>query len=59
MNNLLRLLFIIGIGITSCKGPVKQPNIILIMTDDQGWYDTGFNGNRELMTPWLDSLAMI
>jgi arylsulfatase A-like enzyme len=33
------------------------PNIVLIMADDQGWGDTGYNGHPELKTPNLDSLA--
>ena len=45
------------IGISSCKGPAPRPNIILIMSDDQGWHDAGFNGNSEIYTPYLDSLA--
>ena len=35
----------------------KSPNIILIMTDDMGWGDTGFNGNQVIQTPHLDQLA--
>lgn len=35
----------------------QDPNIILIMTDDQGWYDVGFNGNDKVRTPNLDNLA--
>jgi arylsulfatase A-like enzyme len=27
------------------------------MTDDQGWYDTGFNGNHTIITPNLDKMA--
>ena len=35
----------------------KQPNIILIMTDDQGWGDLSINGNQNLQTPNIDALA--
>ncbi len=34
-----------------------QPNIIVIISDDQGWGDVGFNGCREIPTPNLDTLA--
>ena len=34
-----------------------KPNIVLIMADDQGWGDTGYNGHPELKTPNLDALA--
>ncbi len=34
-----------------------RPNVILIMTDDQGFGDVGFHGNTELDTPYLDRLA--
>ena len=35
----------------------KQPNIVLIMSDDQGWGDLSFNGNTNLETPNIDALA--
>lgn len=35
----------------------ERPNVILIMTDDQGFGDVGFHGNAELKTPHLDRLA--
>ena len=33
------------------------PNIILIMADDQGWGDVGYNGHPHLKTPNLDSMV--
>ena len=35
----------------------KLPHIILMMTDDQGWGDVGYNGNRIVKTPHLDQFA--
>ncbi len=35
----------------------QQPNIIIILSDDQGWGDLGFNGNISVATPNLDRLA--
>ena len=35
----------------------KKPNILFILTDDQGWGDLAFHGNDTLDTPNLDWLA--
>ncbi len=35
----------------------EQPNVLLIMTDDQGWGDLSSHGNPHLNTPRLDALA--
>lgn len=37
--------------------PQEPPNIVLIMTDDQGYGDFGFHENPVLRTPHLDALA--
>ena len=34
-----------------------RPNVVVVLTDDQGWGDLGINGNTNLATPHLDSLA--
>ena len=36
---------------------VPRPNVLLILTDDQGWGDIGSHGNDVLDTPHLDRLA--
>lgn len=35
----------------------QRPNVLLIMTDDQGYGDLGVHGNKVLQTPNLDALA--
>ena len=35
----------------------NPPNVILIMTDDQGWGDLSLNGNLDLTTPHIDRLG--
>jgi arylsulfatase A-like enzyme len=34
-----------------------KPNIILIVSDDQGYHDLGSYGNKKIITPHLDRLA--
>ena len=35
----------------------RRPNIVAILSDDQGWGDLGIHGNTNLATPHIDSLA--
>lgn len=35
----------------------KQPNLVVIMTDDMGWADVGFNGCKDIPTPNIDVIA--
>lgn len=49
-------------GATSDDGgqaapPTRAPNVVLIVTDDQGYGDLGGTGNPHLSTPSLDRLA--
>jgi len=58
-----RHIVVVGIGLLflqSCTSELKEkpkPNIILIVTDDQGWGDLGINGNANVHTPNIDQLA--
>lgn len=49
------LFFIVTIGGVSQES--KRPNVILIITDDQGYGDFGFTGNEQIKTPVLDALS--
>ncbi|MBN8824901.1 MULTISPECIES: arylsulfatase [unclassified Spirosoma] len=44
-------------GQTAYSAASRRPNIILIMTDDQGYGDFGYYGNPYVKTPNIDRLA--
>ena len=41
----------------STAPPVAKPNVIVIISDDAGYVDFGFQGSEITPTPHLDSLA--
>ena len=36
---------------------IDRPNVLVVLTDDQGWGDLSLHGNPNLQTPNIDSLA--
>ncbi|GAB1308875.1 hypothetical protein KH5_15580 [Urechidicola sp. KH5] len=58
---LIVLSFVICFIVKSCSKNTVQtqtkPNIILIVSDDQGISDTGFSGSRDIQTPNIDRIA--
>ncbi|NNG11313.1 MAG: sulfatase-like hydrolase/transferase, partial [Arenibacter sp.] len=51
----LSILVLIGCSQESKK--TKKPNVIIVVTDDQGFGDLGYYGNPHIQTPTLDSFA--
>lgn len=50
-------LLLATLGIAASAAAAARPNIILMMADDQGWGETGYNGHPHLKTPVLDEMA--
>ena len=44
-------------GLPSEEVNAHRPNVILILTDDQGWGDLSLHGNEDLQTPNINKLA--
>ncbi len=42
---------------TAVAQAAEKPNVVLIISDDQGWSDFGFMGSDAIATPALDRLA--
>ena len=52
-NSHLLILFLWPLLVFSAE----RPNIVLVMCDDLGWGDVGFNGSKNIRTPHLDAMA--
>ncbi len=48
---MLFVLFVVSLA------SAERPNVVVILTDDQGWGDLSLSGNKNLSTPNIDSLA--
>ncbi len=57
MNKITLLFGVFLLSITLNAQKDKQPNVLIILSDDQGWGDVGFNGCTDIPTPNLDQLA--
>jgi arylsulfatase A-like enzyme len=42
---------------SAARSETGQPNVIVILADDQGWGDLSLHGNPNLATPNIDSIA--
>jgi arylsulfatase A-like enzyme len=54
----MRLSFVLALAFAPLAGfSADKPNVVLIMTDDQGYGDLGSTGNPIIKTPNIDALA--
>lgn len=51
--------FLLCVSLSFAQKRLAQdnPNIIIILTDDQGYADVGFNGSTDILTPGIDRIA--
>jgi arylsulfatase A-like enzyme len=47
----------LSLAFTACSLNADAPNLIVIMADDLGYADVGFNGGKDIPTPHIDTLA--
>ena len=70
MGKYMNLIYRFGLLLFLCLAPVwcsanepspgvneRPPNLIIVLTDDQGYADVGFNGCKDIATPNIDRIA--
>ena len=57
MKKVISLIFISILSFSCSDQEEMHPNIIVIVSDDQGYADVGFHGSKEIKTPNIDRIA--
>lgn len=55
-----RIMFVVAVifvVVPATRAAERPPNVVLIISDDQGWTDYGFMGHPVIKTPNLDQIA--
>lgn len=53
----MKFLLPVLVAVATASLAAEKPHIFLVMADDQGWGQTGYNGHPRLKTPNLDEMA--
>ncbi len=54
---LLTIAYCLGFGAAAYSADAPKPNVLVIVADDLGWGELGCQGNNEIPTPHIDSIA--
>ena len=57
MGFVVASLVAVGMPAQARDDAAQRPNVVLIITDDQGYADVGFNGSKDIATPGIDRIA--
>src|SRR3954462_14072751 len=49
--------WVFGLPIGADAAEARKPNILVILSDDVGWAEYGFQGAKDVPTPNIDSIA--
>lgn len=57
MKRFLTLILVLSGLSVSCTKEAEKPNVIVLLVDDLGWGDIGYNNPEKVYTPNMDALA--
>jgi len=57
MKHRIALVLFVTMFWASHSSAADKPNILFVLTDDQGWWDLGLRGNKDIDTPVLDQFS--
>lgn len=57
MKSIFTLIALLAVSCGNALAAEQLPNIVLLMGDDHGWEETGYNGHPHVKTPVLDQIA--
>jgi arylsulfatase A-like enzyme len=57
MRKIWQRIYSAAVVVAICASASGKPNVLVVLTDDQGWGDLSIHGNGNLSTPNIDNLA--